>query len=241
MVLNRMSRKRIRAERSNATSGSLSIERPKRGLPPEEALKRWSPPELYAAMAEYVDCANRYTATPEGMARHRAYQARRQTLEDTFNSQLRDGILIASGIREGDDARSVIHPSLWDVLQIDFQFDWIDGPARHYEAAEFFDRSALPLNVQEIPEWLRASADKATFEFDPDCRRVTIGERTISLGDLQAKVVQLLREGGTAWQSGKTVLGKAGSRSANMHDLFRRDEHWDLIESDGQGRYRLRS
>lgn len=130
--------------------------RPARGLPPEEALRKWSDPKVFARMLTYSDSANQVTATPEGERRHRKYGKYREELETAFYGRLRSGEVFASGILPSGDRREIIRPELWDVLQVDFEFDIIAGRDRRYESAEFFDPAAFPRNVTDVPEWVAA-------------------------------------------------------------------------------------
>jgi hypothetical protein len=145
-----------------------SAERPSRGLEPEAALQRWSDPTAFAEMMEYVQFARQTPATPEGIAGHREYQRRRNDLETAFVEKLQARRLWGSAIPNGADDREIIRPNLWDRLEINYELDDIHGLGRHYEAAEFFEASAVPLNVQFIPERFSApvglSAGPATKE-----------------------------------------------------------------------------
>jgi hypothetical protein len=128
-------------------------DRPRKGLPPSDALERWSDPAAVAAAAEVEDAATRMSGE-QGMSRHIEYQRRRSALEAALLERLRSGELLASGIAEHDDYRSVIPLPLWELFEIEYDFDEVGGNGRKYEKAEFFEPSSIPLNVREVPEWV---------------------------------------------------------------------------------------
>jgi hypothetical protein len=135
---------------------------------------------------------------------------------------------------------------MWDVLEIDFDFQEIFGEGIRYKVPEFFEPSAIPLNVPQVPDWIENYAGDAQprgFEFDPTYRHVKVRGHAFTLGPIQANVVRLLHEAavnGTIWRDGKSLLAEAGSRQLRMNDLFKSQKDWDqLIESDVRGQYRL--
>lgn len=77
-----------------------------------------------------------------------------------------------------------------------------------------------------------------------DYRFVQLGELSLTLGQVQARIVRQLHKAGRAgdgWCSGKAVLADAGSASKRMQDVFKSQPRWrELIESDRHGHYRLR-
>jgi len=205
-------------------------------------------------MMQYADSARRVTATTEGKARYRTYGAIRDALDAGFVEKLQLAIVVASAICEGDDSRQVIHPSLWDRLEIDYDMDWVDGCGRHYEAAEFFVPTAIPLNVFDVPVWLRqlSSSQPAnacstpplrTLWHDPRYKHVKLNGEEFHLGDQQAKVIQFLDRKfgeGDPWQHIKAIRGE--TKTGRPHDLFGKPKHWShLLKSDGRGSYRLRN
>jgi hypothetical protein len=223
---------------------------PAEGLTPEAALKRWSDPVAYAGMIEFSDSANRHTNQPESLKRYREYHARRGALEDAFISKLKSGEVLASAIMEGSDYRSVIRPSLWRVLDIAYDFDEVGGNGPKYVAVEFFERKgAIPQNVDHVPDWLlreqHSQCDERAFVHDESYAHVSLEGELFTLGPLQAKVVRDLHEawrsGTSQWLHGKELLGAVGASSTRLGDLFKSKKNWrHLIESDSQGRYRLR-
>lgn len=81
------------------------------------------------------------------------------------------------------------------------------------------------------------------FHASADYPHVRCNGYEFQLGPIQAQVVRILHAAarrGEPWQSGKAVLGEAGSRSLKMSDLFKSKTDWPLlIESNGRGAYRL--
>lgn len=82
-----------------------------------------------------------------------------------------------------------------------------------------------------------------TFHASTDYHHVRCNGHHFQLGPIQAQVVRILHaaaQRGEPWQSGKAVLGEAGSRSLKMSDIFKSKKDWPLlIESNGRGAYRL--
>ncbi|MDT8854854.1 hypothetical protein RNZ50_07445 [Paracoccaceae bacterium Fryx2] len=81
------------------------------------------------------------------------------------------------------------------------------------------------------------------FHASADYHNVRCNGHEFQLGPIQAQVVRILHaaaQRGEPWQSGKAVLGEAGSRSLKMSDIFKSKKDWPLlIESNGRGAYRL--
>lgn len=89
-----------------------------------------------------------------------------------------------------------------------------------------------------------AGVKQATaFHASADYHHVRCNGHEFQLGPIQAQVVRILHaaaQRGEPWQSGKAVLGEAGSRSLKMSDIFKSKKDWPLlIESNGRGAYRL--
>ena len=108
------------------------------------------------------------------------------------------------------------------------------------------------LQAQQLISALRAKAGArmnlahgraAGFVHGRDYRKVSLDGLEWSLGPMQARVVAILHRAireRAPWRSGKRVLEEAGSSSACMSGLFKRQPRWrDLIKSDGRGFYRL--
>ncbi len=81
------------------------------------------------------------------------------------------------------------------------------------------------------------------FHASTDYHHIRCNGHEFQLGPIQAQVVRILHAAalrGEPWQSGKAVLGEAGSRSLKMSDIFKSKKDWPLlIESNGRGAYRL--
>ena len=81
------------------------------------------------------------------------------------------------------------------------------------------------------------------FNASTDYSHVRCNGQEFRLGPIQAQVVRILHAAATRgepWQSGKALLGEAGSRSLKMSDIFKSKKDWPLlIESNGRGAYRL--
>ena len=81
------------------------------------------------------------------------------------------------------------------------------------------------------------------FHASADYHHARCNGHEFQLGPIQAQVVRILHaaaQRGEPWQSGKAVLGEAGSRSLKISDIFKSKKDWPLlIESNGRGAYRL--
>jgi hypothetical protein len=88
-------------------------------------------------------------------------------------------------------------------------------------------------------------AEGIAFQHSDDFRSVRVAGRDLVFGALQASILHQLHTAASAgmpWCFGKELLAKAGANSQRMSDVFKSRPHWrDLIESDGRGRYRLKS
>lgn len=70
------------------------------------------------------------------------------------------------------------------------------------------------------------------FHASADYHHVRCNGHEFRLGAIQAQVVRILYAAarrGEPWQSGKAVLGEAGSRSLKMSDLFKSKTDWPLL------------
>ncbi len=234
---------------------------PNRGLPLEQAFKRWGDPKIYATWLAQEDArqpVSMATGFPpnERVRRHNIYAEARKALEEQLRALLLPGTVLASGIREGDDGRSVIKPSLWKIADFCPDFDDVYANAFKFEEVEYFLATEVPVNIEELPDWLpkygHSSTDEAQltaemlamFKHSADYRRVSVGDSTFRFGALQARVIRELHaasQRGEPWCIGKNVLKDIGSSSANLGMLFKSNPAWQrLIESDEHGNYRLR-
>jgi hypothetical protein len=227
--------------------------RPWRGFPPEEALKHWSDQPLYSAMLDYSD-ASRPVSMAKGhppserVLRYQEYARRRSAIEAPFLEKLKSAELLASGILIGHREREIVEPSLWEEIKINFGLEELIGYKIRYLRPEFFEPTAIPLNIHEVPHWLegyigyRPSLD--ALQFDPGFRHVALRGRSYTLGEIQGCVIKLLYQAaaaGSQWVNGKILLHEAGSELTKVSDLFKRTKDWEqLIESDGRGMYRLK-
>jgi hypothetical protein len=232
--------------------------RPKKGLAPEPALKRWSDDaRLYAEMDALSDawqpCSSSADPPPPRVARYREYVWRRTALEDAFTKKLREGQLIASGRLKGSNERAVIDPDQWDELEVDFMLDNISGSGMIFRSPEFFEPIEIPLNIRVIPPWLTslagmsAAADNLPLLIhDAKYNHVEIGSFKFTFGDIQARVIRQLHEArkkeGEGWCVGKNLMADAGSRQRKVSDLFRYTRDIEqLLESDERGQCRLKA
>ena len=227
--------------------------RPWKGLSPEDALRNCSDASLYAAMSEYAD-AWRAVSTASGhppsepVLRHQEYKRRRDAVEGPFLEKLRKAEILASGILKNQREREIVEPSLWDELEIDFGLDELIGYKLIYLKPQFFEPSAIPLNVHDLPRWLdgyigyRPSLD--ALQFDNTFRHIVLRGREFTLGEIQGRVVKLLYQatltGSSAWVNGKILLQEAGSEQSRMNDFMKNTDLKELIESDSRGMYRLK-
>ncbi len=243
---------------------AISDGRPARGLTPEEALKRWSDPDAWAAMNEYAD-ARESISTEGGRSphelRHREYVKRREPLDSALVEKLESAQLVGTttgDIPDPHHGRFVIHKSLWCELDIDYEMEDAAGGSQVFENLEIAQISAIPRNVTSIPHWVeeelkRLNGDAAdigdTEPFDgiihdARFRHATVLGQDYTFGDIQANIIRILHDAaGTQnpWRFGKVMLAEAGSASRNINELFSSKKDWrTLIESDGRGYYRLR-
>jgi hypothetical protein len=224
---------------------SIVAARPKTGLVPQVALERSSDQEVYA---ELVALCGEHPALPIEAGPGGRYTEKREAAEHAFQQKLMDAELLGSGIPEFGNGREVIEPSLWELLEIQyFYFDEARSEGRKYEKVEFFEISAIPLNIRLIPEWLDGELGArgyVEFRHDRDYRHVSLRGIDYTLSDLHSKIVKLLHQAflrGEEWQHGVKVLGEAGSRQFKMGDVLKSRDDWQsLIESDGKGMYRLK-
>ncbi|MBN8995163.1 MAG: hypothetical protein J0H94_08045 [Rhizobiales bacterium] len=229
--------------------------RPPRGISMDQALARWSDPIAYAGMKEYED-AEQSRSTSAGNSpyelRHREFVKYQDKVERSFRQAMAEGRAVMSSITRFANGRRAVEPSLWDVLDLIFEFDEVNGDGRTYTRPEFFDPAAIPKNIGTVPAWLMnlhlqavgVAAGASGFSHDPTYTHVKLAGRQFVLGTLQAHVVRVLHEAvekGAPWVHGKVLLAQAGSTSSNIGTLFKSQPAWkELIDSDGKGTYRLR-
>jgi hypothetical protein len=217
----------------------------------EAALKKWGEATLYAEMQKFSEWSeprafsNNHPLATIYPPKHKEYCSRLEAVEKDFVEKLSVGRLAGSGLLHDGRRREVIDPSLWEVLDLDYEFGSAGGNGLLYNRLEFFEPSDVPLNISSpIPGWLAQKPSiPAPFVADATYTHVTIHGVEFILSPTRAKVVQLLDEArlrGEEWQIGKTLLGSAGSKQGKMIDVFKGLDGWrHLIESNGRGRYRL--
>lgn len=76
-----------------------------------------------------------------------------------------------------------------------------------------------------------------------DYRYVKLGDQEFHLGDIQARIVQMLHDASQShkpWVHGKTLLHESASNAIRIRDIFKSKKNWrDLILSNDRGYYRL--
>ena len=199
-----------------------SASRPARGLPPEEALERWSDLAAYAAMREYWDARSEglviiVPSTPPS-ARYEAYRKLRRPLEEQFHARLRDGELLVSAMAKNPDptsARTLIDPEEFRRCKI--AWDTLVGPVLSgplsMDSLEIFEPPGIPRNVRVVQQWywdiyepdqgrptgsapgrLRAEDEIAGFHHHAGYRHVRIDGVGFMLTRTQANIVRQLHE-----------------------------------------------
>lgn len=219
----------------------------RKGLNAEGALKRWSNLKAYAAMRELEDSRERM-GDSESTKRYFEYSRRRDGLETAFVEKLKAADLFCSGILAGTGSRTIIEPSAWELLVVNYDLESVSGNRLVYNAVEFFEAGGLPSNIPDIPKWFERYREipQWTEEFvvlEPNYMLVTMRGQKFRLGTKQAAVVRLLHEasrGANPWIVGKQLMHQVGSSvGRKVVELFRGKPNWrDLIEVEGS-RYRL--
>lgn len=81
------------------------------------------------------------------------------------------------------------------------------------------------------------------FVASQDYRYVKLNGQEFHLGDVQARIVELLHDAAQSqkpWVHGKTLIHESGSNAVRLRDLFKNKENWkELITSNERGYYRL--
>ncbi|MCU1328254.1 MAG: hypothetical protein JWN34_3624 [Bryobacterales bacterium] len=226
--------------------------RPKRGLDLPSAMENWSDPKQYAKL---VAVSGEAEPPSEGQAANyvrekaalKTYIALRMQVDRDFIGRLIDAELIGSGIPSDGSGRMPIDPSLWDVLEIDYELFEAVGPHHLFTNLEFFEPAVLPTNIRHVPGWLddlRGLKGYNVFRYTEDYRNIWLNGMEFLLSDLWSKMVRILHtaylKDGIGWRPGKRVLEEAGSAQSKMSDVLKsREDHEAIIKSDGKGRYCL--
>lgn len=229
--------------------------RPPRGICMEDAVARWSDPVAYAGMKEYEDAEqSRSTAagnTPYEL-RHREFVKYHDEVERSFRQAMVEGRGVMSGITRYASGRRAVEPSLWDVLDLIFEFDEVNGDGRTYTKPEFFDPAEIPKNIDPVPDWLlklhlravEKTGGLAGFQVKANYRLIICRGKTYRPGPVQATVLRLLHQAalsGDPLQDGKKLLAEAGAEGRRMQDVFKKASPVsELVESMGNGLYRLK-
>lgn len=81
------------------------------------------------------------------------------------------------------------------------------------------------------------------FIASDDYRYVRLDGQEFHLGDIQARIVQMLHDASLShkqWVHGKTLIFESGSNAVRVRDLFKTQKHWKkLLISNERGYYRL--
>jgi hypothetical protein len=231
---------------------SAMANRPKRGLDPDSAFKKWTGTETFALLVELAGVAEppstgRAHAIMRDAEKLRDYQKLRAAAEEALTEKLTEAQIIASGIPEGGSGRIPIDPSLWDILEIDYEFWQAIGEHHKFEKLEFFELSAVPVNIRATPKWLDdllGEQGYSHFRHTKDYRHIWLHGIRYDLSPLWAAIVRVLhdarREDGYGWCNGKRTLGLAGTTQTKMSDVLKtRSDSESIIESDRRGMYRL--
>lgn len=126
-----------------------SPERPARGLPPEEALERWSDPAAYAAMREYWAHRSYIIILDKPQdPRELEYERRRRPLEQSFRKRLQHGELLATAVPQDADptaSRTLLDPEVFSHGNLSWNADTIyrrSGSALGF--VEIFEPPGVP-------------------------------------------------------------------------------------------------
>lgn len=231
---------------------SLIPNRPKRGLDPESAFRKWTDEAQFTQLVRLSGQAE----PPSDIAAHRVigdpvalreYQKLREAADQAFKELLSNADIIGSGIPEGGSGRIPIEPSLWDILEIDYEFFEAIGEHRKFEKIEFFELPVVPSNVRTTPKWLDNALGQRghhAFRHDRDYRHISLHGIDYRLSPQLAKIVRILHdarvEDGNGWRNGKKLLEAVGSSQSKMSDVLKTKKGGrSIIESDGNGMYRL--
>ncbi|RXH23036.1 hypothetical protein XH99_16700 [Bradyrhizobium nanningense] len=231
---------------------SLMPTRPKRGLDPESAFKKWTDEARLTQLARLSGKAE----PPSDVAVHRVigdpvtlreYQKLREAADQAFKELLSNADIIGSGIPEGGSGRIPIEPSLWDILEIDYEFFEAVGEHHKFEKLEFFELSIVPLNIRTIPKWLDDALGQLgynKFRHAPDYRHIWLHGISYDLSPQWANIVRVLHEAwlddSSGWRNGKKILELAGSSQLKLSDVLKtREDGRSIVQSDGKGMYRL--
>jgi hypothetical protein len=238
---------------------------PVKGLSFEEALKRWSSPERYAAMVDLKNPTEWTAFGIKGFAeRQRKYRHVREELEDALFDLLRRGEVLSSADNpagDPDHPRVLVDPEVYTDGRLSYhpEGECIEGSNFELRAVQVFSRNRVPAGLPQTlyrPEQLNANSSMAygrkeaetppsakAFRADLTYEHVWIGEQEFSLTRLQAAIVRELHRAaldGHPWVSRERLREAVEFESEKLSHLFRRMPNWrELIRSDRRGNYRL--
>jgi hypothetical protein len=230
-----------------------------RGIPLEQALRRWNDPDAVRRMDEY----ERYRGPLIGFVlgrspsryelMHRQWNERRKPLENILVGKLRKGELIGTGLQmppKPDSRRQYIEEELWELLELDFENSEAKYPGLHLKLVEVLNRSkwenALSSSRQSSEFSGSASQENRRIQgaaetlnlrgrevhLSDDNRILTIFEKRMVIGGrIQQSIIRQLVDAQPTgeWLRSQTVLHKAGSQADSIAKAFAGSPHWPMI------------
>jgi hypothetical protein len=166
--------------------------------------------------------------------------------ETLIEDSLKAGTSIALGFTEPGKPAVPIKPTDWHFLTMDYEKDCASAPehglAFHGIAiGELGDLQQVTAKIAKANAV--ASLAPSHFSHSPDFGKVMWRGESFAFGSKQRRVVGILYAAaaqGEPWQSGKLILGHAGSKGNKMGNLFSKHPAWGrLILSNGNGLYRI--
>lgn len=109
------------------------------------------------------------------------------------------------------------------------------------DRTKFEETYNISLSIPPLP--VSAPEKNDRFYFSNDYRHVMLYGQSFHLGDVQARIVELLHDAAQSrqpWVHGKTLIYESGSRAVRVRDIFKHKDGWrNLISSNDRGYYRL--
>ena len=232
---------------------------PDEGFSFEVALRRWSPPERYAALIA-LKTSDDFRIKGEA-ERVRAHRRAREELEDLLFERLRGGEVLSSADNPLDDPdrpRVLIDPGVYEDRSLSYNpvGECVEGSSFQLSNVKVFSLNRVPVGLEDAPFWSppslvssRVTADVGTslrglsmFRHDATYEHVWIGDQEFALTGLQARIVCELHRAAVAgqpWMHLEALRDATEFDSAKLSHLFRRMPNWQaLIRSDMRGNYR---
>lgn len=153
--------------------------RPKTGLSMDDALKRYSPEGAYERAVEARELLTGGLKGKEHLARCKELREIVYGFEDDFNRRLLNAEVLVSAMAEFSTTREIIDRNGFAFLGIAPEFNEIVGGGQSYRAPEFFLASAIPLNIDDIPDWVMDLVESEVFTCSADYSRVTLNGTSI--------------------------------------------------------------